>query len=64
MKFFWLRNIFTGIFLFIAALLALIMVQTNPEPWTPAEIKKITIGLNEAAAIGVPHGFLMGKAER
>jgi len=48
----------------LALVAALLMAWTNPEPWSPTEVRRLTIGLNEAAAIGVPHGFLMAKSAR
>jgi hypothetical protein len=46
------------------ALGATLIARTNPDPWSAEEITRLTVGLNEAAAIGVPHGFLMSNVER
>ncbi|MCB1382341.1 MAG: hypothetical protein KDJ73_05315 [Notoacmeibacter sp.] len=37
---------------------------TNPEPWTGEEVHRLAIQLNEAAAIGVPHGYLASAEDR
>ena len=36
-----------------------VISNTNPNPWSKSELERLVSGLNEAAAIGVPHGFLM-----
>ncbi len=41
-----------------------VLAKSSPEPWSGEEVSRLTIGLNEAAAIGVPHGFLMSKPMR
>jgi hypothetical protein len=43
---------------------AYVFAITNPDPWAPAEVARLAAGLNEAAAIGVPHGYLMRKEVR
>ena len=43
----------------LAIALALLFYSTSPDGWSEEEISRLTKGLNEAAAIGVPHGFLM-----
>lgn len=42
----------------LAAALLAIVLRTDPAPLSNAEILALVEGLNEAAAIGVPHGFL------
>jgi hypothetical protein len=49
-----------GLCFAIVALLAF----SNPNPWTAMEVSRLTVALNEAAAIGVPHDFLMSKKMR
>jgi hypothetical protein len=41
-----------------------VVAMTNPDPWSAVDVKRLTLGLNEAAAIGVPHDFLMGREVR
>jgi hypothetical protein len=36
-----------------------VLSRTSPEPWKAEDLLKLTAQLNEAAAIGVPHDFLM-----
>jgi hypothetical protein len=59
-----LKWICTSLAVLTLLLTSLVVITTNPEPWSKAEISTLTIGLNEAAAIGVPHGFLMSAAQR
>ncbi len=39
-------------------------VRTSSEPWSQQEVSNFTIALNEAAAISVPHDFLMASGIR
>jgi hypothetical protein len=45
-------------------LIALLALRSNPEPWDAAELSRLTTQLNEAAAISVPHDFLMDAKVR
>jgi hypothetical protein len=44
--------------------LAILLVRSDPEPLTRTQITALVTQLNEAAAIGVPHDFLMRKDVR
>jgi hypothetical protein len=57
------KILITGLALSVASFV-FIIIQTNSNPWTEAEIKQLVTGLNEAAAIGVPHGYLISRQER
>jgi hypothetical protein len=59
MIFLWAKRLLLGVALLAMAFAAVIVATTHPEPLTPTEIARLTIGLNEAAAIGVPHDYLM-----
>jgi hypothetical protein len=59
-----LRFIAKVAFAIIVFALVVIVVRTNPEPYRKEQISTLTAALNEAAAIGVPHGFLMGDDVR
>jgi hypothetical protein len=50
--------------IFILAAVLFVLARSNPDPWSNEEVANLTVGLNEAAAIGVPHGFLMSKDMR
>lgn len=58
------RSIGAIVILALAALVLTIVLRTGPDPIPRAEIRAMTVGLNEAAAIGVPHHFLMNDATR
>jgi hypothetical protein len=36
-----------------------VLSRSSPQPWTAEDLQKLTAQLNEAAALGVPHDFLM-----
>ena len=55
----WLRRLFTLLIAIVLAAAGLVLWRSNAEPLSPEQVSRFTIGLNEAAAIGVPHGFLM-----
>jgi hypothetical protein len=60
----WLKRLLVTLVLAICAALAIQITRTSPEPWTASDIAGFTASLNEAAAIGVPHGFLMKSEMR
>jgi hypothetical protein len=60
----WIQRLTAVIGVLITLLVIVVIIRTNPDPWSAQEIEKLTIGLNEAAAIGVPHDFLMQKQLR
>lgn len=43
---------------------AAILLRTSPDPIARPEVRRLVSGLNEAAAIGVPHFYLMSDATR
>ena len=60
----WVRRLCFLLALGLIVTAGIVVVQTNPAPWSKQDISKLTIALNEAAAIGVPHDFLMEKGVR
>jgi hypothetical protein len=64
MKTLWAKRIISFAAIVFFAVAAIILFKSNPQPWPPEDVRKITVGLNEAAAIGVPHDFLMRKEMR
>lgn len=48
----------------LAAGCAALVAATPADPLPSREIEALAVRLNEAAAVGVPHGFLMAKADR
>lgn len=60
----WLKRLFALLALSFVLAFALVVARTNPDPWSQEEISQLTKALNEAAAIGVPHGFLLKSEER
>ncbi len=59
-----MRKLFLAILIFVAGAAATIIARTDPNQLSASEIAKLTLALNEAAAIGVPHGFLMDEKTR
>jgi hypothetical protein len=60
----WIKRLLYVAVIALLGAASLIIARTNPEPWTKEEIVFLTQGLNEAAAISVPHGYLMSKGMR
>jgi hypothetical protein len=59
-----LRNL-TRVLVFTCAMVVFfVLSRSSSEPWTADELRKLTAQLNEAAAIGVPHDFLMNEKTR
>jgi len=59
-----LRRLGAIVFVAAAALAVALIVRTSPDPIPRSDIRVMASGLNEAAAIGVPHHFLMSDATR
>ena len=59
-----MKRLMISVAIGLCVFVAVIILRSNSEPWSKAEITKLTTGLNEAAAIGVPHDYLMDKATR
>jgi hypothetical protein len=60
-----MRSLFKrAVFLVAVLAIPLLAFRSNPEPWNAAELSRLTAQLNEAAAIGVPHDFLMNEKMR
>lgn len=59
-----LRRFFIIFIVLVALAIVYVLAKTNPQPWSAQEIARLTAGLNEAAAIGVPHDFLMDTKVR
>ena len=64
MVFHWLKRILMCLIFAVASVVLLVANFTNPNALSREEISEFTTGLNEAAAIGVPHGFLMPNETR
>jgi hypothetical protein len=60
-----MRRILTRILVFaFASVVLVVLLRSTPEPWVANDLSNLTRQLNEAAAIGVPHDFLMDKKIR
>jgi hypothetical protein len=64
MIFRWIIRIFKLLMVALTLVAAVVVLNTNPDPWAEKDLPALTKALNEAAAIGVPHDFLMQKEVR
>jgi hypothetical protein len=62
-KIWFARAVFFALVLLVGGL-GLVVFKSNPKAWTGQEIENLVLALNEAAAVGVPHDFLMDRKQR
>jgi hypothetical protein len=55
----WVRRVFKLLALALVLLILIVILKSKTDPWEKHELTKLTNALNEAAAIGVPHDYLM-----